>query len=1089
VLTGRAPLVGRRAELAWLEEHLDDALRGRPHVVLLSGDAGIGKSRLVRELQRRAVDRGAEVFAGRCREHLEVPYLPFVASLFPRLEEVAHEHADLGDDGRIIGRLLGRTAATEPAGAAADASPEQQQAWLFVAMARLLFRLAQRRPLMLVVDDLHWADRPSLDLLGHIGIELADRAVRGAAPVLVIVNHRPEPPPPVAAEVFRLRREEIASTLELGGLAEVEVADLVRTLGVERASRQLVTTLHRATGGNPLFVESLASGMAGGGGVEERGGELVAGPRAPSIPEELRQAIDGRVDEAGDTVRELLTVAAFLGDTVRLRDLEAVTGTGQGALHELVDEAVARGVLAWDGLDLRFAHPLFSEALYARPAPSRRRQLHLAVADALEEPDVADDPPDARAIEIAHHLIEAGPLADPARLLDRARAAGERAWTMLAWGEAARCFAAAAAAAEQTGGTSDTVAELHFRAGVAHARNLDQGPTRHHLERAATAYRFLDDRRGVARTLAELVRVEITTGSFGAARDLGPLDTALGALGDDPGLAAVLLAQMAEALWVAGLPDQAAARAEQALTLARAASDDAACARVLVALAMTRWMRLELPAALANLEEALERARRHGDPWLEGIPLPRLALTHLWLGRLDDATKAAAAAIELTDVTGDWAERSLAMAALVGVAVARGNFDAAEAQGEQAWLAARLARYEWSCLLFFPALVTARLLRGDAEGAAEAVGRLRELEAGSGAYAFVADVIDQYVSAYRTRGRADELDAGLLAADWPLSLGTTAWFAVLAELADLTTGDVPLERIDAALGTAAERGLTVTDGLVFLVPRVRGVVARLRGDDDTAEAQLRAAVAVAEREHLRPELAHSCLELARVLRVREGGAAQQEATALAERARDLFSELDMPGFTDHARRVACAAAGTDAGDIDASWPEGMAVILFTDVVGSTALTEEMGDRAYRARAEALDDAVREAIDECAGEAIEGIRLGDGVVAMFDSARSALECAERVHGCARFHALALHVGIHAGDVLRTRTGVHGGAVNIAARVCDRAEPGETLVSDTIRGIARTSADVRFEDRGVHDLKGVGDPMRLFAVATPEASPEP
>jgi class 3 adenylate cyclase len=315
-------------------------------------------------------------------------------------------------------------------------------------------------------------------------------------------------------------------------------------------------------------------------------------------------------------------------------------------------------------------------------------------------------------------------------------------------------------------------------------------------------------------------------------------------------------------------------------------------------------------------------------------------------------------------------------------------------------------------------------------------------------------------------------------ARWPLSVGAIQRSAVLAEIAEITSSDVDLEHTEAALAGAAERGMLITDGLTFLVPRLRGMVARLRGDSAGAEALLRDAITVADRIGARPELGRSMLELARVLADRDTEESRAEARDLAGNARTVFRDLQMSRFEEQARVL---AAGTDS-PADAAEREGTAVLLFTDIAGSTALTEELGDAAYRSRAEKLDSAVRAAIDDCEGKAVEGIRLGDGVLAVFSSARRALECAALAHACARSNAFALHVGLHAGDVVHSRTAVHGGAVNIAARVCEQAPPGETLVSETVRSLARTSADVAFEDRGVRELKGVRDPVRLFAVIT-------
>jgi class 3 adenylate cyclase len=164
----------------------------------------------------------------------------------------------------------------------------------------------------------------------------------------------------------------------------------------------------------------------------------------------------------------------------------------------------------------------------------------------------------------------------------------------------------------------------------------------------------------------------------------------------------------------------------------------------------------------------------------------------------------------------------------------------------------------------------------------------------------------------------------------------------------------------------------------------------------------------------------------------------------------------------------------------AKLPEGMAVILFADIVESTSLTEQLGDTAFRAKARELDEALRAIIRECSGTPVEGKVLGDGVLAVFTSARQAIECALRCNGASEAPGLRLHLGIHAGDVIREGNNVYGGAVNIAARIAAASAPGEVLVSDTVRGLARTSAGVAFDDRGEHTLKGVGEPQRLFAV---------
>ncbi len=159
---------------------------------------------------------------------------------------------------------------------------------------------------------------------------------------------------------------------------------------------------------------------------------------------------------------------------------------------------------------------------------------------------------------------------------------------------------------------------------------------------------------------------------------------------------------------------------------------------------------------------------------------------------------------------------------------------------------------------------------------------------------------------------------------------------------------------------------------------------------------------------------------------------------------------------------------------------GTAVILFTDIVDSTALTERLGDARFRDASRALDAGLRAASREAGGAAIDGKLLGDGVLATFPSAAQAIDGARRCLALSAASELGLHIGLHAGDVIREDNNVYGGAVNIASRICGLSAPGEILVSDVVRGMARSSAGVVFEDRGEREMKGVGEPVRVYTV---------
>jgi len=161
-------------------------------------------------------------------------------------------------------------------------------------------------------------------------------------------------------------------------------------------------------------------------------------------------------------------------------------------------------------------------------------------------------------------------------------------------------------------------------------------------------------------------------------------------------------------------------------------------------------------------------------------------------------------------------------------------------------------------------------------------------------------------------------------------------------------------------------------------------------------------------------------------------------------------------------------------------PSGTAIILFADIVDSTALTEKLGDSPFRDKARDLDAALRAIIRDHSGTPIEGKLLGDGVLAVFTSARQAIEAARACGRSGDDAGLPLHLGLHAGDVIREEGNVYGGAVNIAARISGLSAPGQVLVSETVRSLARTSAGVTFEDRGERELKGIEEPVRVWAV---------
>jgi class 3 adenylate cyclase len=208
-------------------------------------------------------------------------------------------------------------------------------------------------------------------------------------------------------------------------------------------------------------------------------------------------------------------------------------------------------------------------------------------------------------------------------------------------------------------------------------------------------------------------------------------------------------------------------------------------------------------------------------------------------------------------------------------------------------------------------------------------------------------------------------------------------------------------------------------------------------------------------------------------------ACSQRITAKIPGAR--FHQVADPSFQQQAEVIREFAGGKEPSPATRSnVASGTAVILFTDIADSTALTERLGDARFRDASRALDAGLRNAIRDCGGTTVEAKTLGDGVLATFPSAAQAIEGARQCLALSAASELGLHIGVHAGDVIREEGNVFGGAVNIAARICSLSEAGEILVSDVVRGMARTSAGVVFEDRGEREMKGVGEPVRVYVV---------
>ena len=408
----RHELVGRARELDLLEQYWGEAVTGTSQLVLLAGDAGIGKTRLAAELGRRALDDGALVLYGRFDEEALAPYQPVVemvrgwssgASLEPLRERIGVRAAELG----ILFGEFGPPPADHAGPASRGNDGDGRRLRFFDAVAALLGEIGAQAPLVLVFDDLHWADRPTLQLLKHL--------VRSPQPgrALLLGTYRDaevEAGHPLHELVGDIRREGLLKRLELPGLDEPEVAELVVALGVPAAEPAFVHALHGETEGNPFFIEEVVRHL------RESDQELRADVSLTEagVPDGVREVTGRRLRRLCPESRQALQVAAVIGREFDFDVLEAVAPLSDDALIAAMEEGVEARVLREAGNVGRYAftHALVRATLYDGLSQLRRARLHGRVGEAISRLRSADIDPHLP--QLAHHFAQAAPVEQPA---------------------------------------------------------------------------------------------------------------------------------------------------------------------------------------------------------------------------------------------------------------------------------------------------------------------------------------------------------------------------------------------------------------------------------------------------------------------------------------------------------------------------------------------------------------------------------------------------------------------------------------------------------------------------------------------------
>jgi AAA ATPase domain len=608
--------VGRQRELSELDAGLDEAEAGRGSLFLLAGEPGIGKSRLADEFAARARERGFLVLWGRCWEAGGAPaYWPWIQAL--RAHVRASDPADLaeqlgGGAGQVAQMIPDVQAVVPDVGVPDVADPDTARFQLFDAVTSFLLGASEPQPILLVLDDLHAADMPSLLLLRFASGELA----RGR--VLLVGSYRdpdPDHDGPLPPELVELTREPSTRFLALAGLSAPDLARFIqRTTGIAPPA-VLVSAVLEQTEGNPLFVGELVRLLA----QEGRLGSVAPGARL-RIPATVREVIGRRLAHLSNACRDDLQVSSVIGREFDLALLSRVAGRPEGQILERLDEALRVRVLGEvPGLHgrFRFSHALIRDVLYEGIPSALRIDLHRRTGKALES--LPEEERTSRLAELAHHFHMSMRGGDTERGIAYARQAGDDATVRLAYEEAARLYEMALQQMRFVEAADDELkCELLLRLGDARAKAGDLAAARETLAEAADLAKRLGDAE-------RLARAAIGYGGWiewmraGADRRVIPLlEDALRAIGDQPSATRVrLMARLACALRGSADRERSERLGRLAVDMARNLGDVRTLLYALFGRANAIWWPENPRERLAISDEIFEGARTIGDRELE----------------------------------------------------------------------------------------------------------------------------------------------------------------------------------------------------------------------------------------------------------------------------------------------------------------------------------------------------------------------------------------------------------------------------------------------------------------------------------------
>jgi class 3 adenylate cyclase/tetratricopeptide (TPR) repeat protein len=883
--------VGRDAQLDRLEQLWKEAAAGERRVALLAGEPGIGKTRLAAELARVVGMHGAVVLAGRCDEDMGVPYQPFVEALRHYLAHAGELR--LGRYGGELTRLVPELARLVPAlPEPLRSDPETERYRLFDALTGWLADVSAETPVFLLLDDLHWAAKPTLLLLRHV--LRSPETLR----LLVVVTYRDTDVGrghPLSDLLTDLRRSAGMERLSLGGLDRAAVAAFIEAaaghaMSGDEEADALVGAVWDETDGSPFFVAEVLRHLTESGAVVQRDGRwiTVVPVEDLGIPEGVRDVVGRRLSRLSEEANRALAVAAVVGVEFDPAVVHAAMDLSEDALLDALEEAVTARLVSEVSAPeprYRFGHAVVRATLYDELTAARRVALHRKVARAIET--VHAGALDDHLSALAHHWARASaPAADAARAVDYASRAGDRALQQLAHDEAVAYYRQAIELLDVADGPPDTArrGELFIALGEAQRRAGDPA-YRDTLLEAARLAQERGDGDALARAVLANSRGMLPSSVLNVDHDrVAVLEAALraGSAADTPERAR-LLANLGLELTASGERDRRLGLSDQALAMAKRLGDDATLAHVLTARFYTFTSPSTLATRLADTTQLIEVAQRLGDPTvivLAHFVRARVETEH---GDIEDARADLAVAERMATELGQPTLRWYTTFARAGHLLLSGRLLEGEIAAMEAGRLAESTRQPDGSLYLATQLIG---IRSEQD-------RLEEVEA------VWADAVQQAPDAILPRVNlarvladldriveAEALLQGLAIDDFSLIPVNNLWLWVMTALALVASraGDEAVSAtVHQRIAPYADQIAGVTPLWVGSVSHYLGLAATTLSHFSEAEARFAAAEATHERIGAPTWLARTRLEWARMLLTRR-------KPGDAERARELLGQ-------------------------------------------------------------------------------------------------------------------------------------------------------------------------------------------------------